>query len=149
MIRKITPFGYSISPALPGGLSFDPTTGSISGTPTAVSPATIYTVRAENLAGSSTTTLSIEVNNVSTGITGQGNTGIRVYTNAGKQISVVSQNNDSGLVLATVYNPAGQKLLMQQLSGDRTVIQHHLQAGVYMVEVFCGCERYVQRVVLK
>ena len=36
--------GYSVSPALPIGLSLDTTTGIISGTPTEASPATYYTV---------------------------------------------------------------------------------------------------------
>ena len=35
---------WSIDPTLPGGLSFDTSTGEISGTPTALSPATDYTM---------------------------------------------------------------------------------------------------------
>ena len=38
--------GYIISPALPAGITFDPGTGIISGTPTATSSATDYTVTA-------------------------------------------------------------------------------------------------------
>ncbi len=60
-IRKITATGYTIDKALPAGLSFDPTTGNISGTPLSISPATNYTVTAYNAGGSSTTTVSIEV----------------------------------------------------------------------------------------
>ena len=44
--------GYSISPTLPAGLSFDASTGIISGTPTATSTGT-YTVTATNTGGSS------------------------------------------------------------------------------------------------
>jgi len=149
MIRKITPFGYSISPALPEGLSFDATTGSISGTPTAVSSATTYTIRAENIAGSSTTTISIEVKNIATDVSGLSNTGIRVYTNAVKQISVVCQDITSGSGKATIYNAMGQKLITQQLPETKTIIQHHLKSGVYLVEVETGSERSVQIVVLK
>lgn len=58
-VRKITFAAYSISPALPSGLTFDSATGTISGTPTAPSPATIYTITAANGAGSGSTTLSI------------------------------------------------------------------------------------------
>ena len=62
------PFSYSISPALPAGLSFNTLTGVISGTPTAESPLTIYTITGTNPAGSITTTVSIRV--VFTAITG-------------------------------------------------------------------------------
>jgi sugar lactone lactonase YvrE len=62
LIRKISITGYTISPALPAGLTFDATTGIISGTPTASSPATTYTITAYNLAGSSSATVTIGVN---------------------------------------------------------------------------------------
>ena len=55
---------WSITPTLPAGLSFDPSTGNISGTPTAVSPSTSYTVTATNQGGSDTATVTIQVNDV-------------------------------------------------------------------------------------
>ncbi|MDB4921260.1 MBG domain-containing protein [Mucilaginibacter sp.] len=61
MIRKIGPTGYSISPALPSGLTINPITGIISGTPTAVHAATNYTITAYNSGGTSITTLNIKV----------------------------------------------------------------------------------------
>ncbi len=61
LIRKIVPGGYTISPALPAGLVFDGTTGTISGTPTALSPAVIYTITAHNTGGMNTATVSINV----------------------------------------------------------------------------------------
>ncbi|WP_162499751.1 NHL domain-containing protein [Mucilaginibacter terrigena] len=60
-IRKLSLTGYTIDKTLPAGLSFDSKTGIISGTPTAISPATIYTITAYNAGGSSTTTVSIKV----------------------------------------------------------------------------------------
>ena len=56
--------GYFVSPELPAGLTIDPTSGAISGTPapTATTPATNYTVTAFNTAGSGTATLNIAVN---------------------------------------------------------------------------------------
>jgi len=53
---------YAIVPALPAGLSVDPTTGIISGTPTATQLATNHTVTASNAAGSTTATVNITVN---------------------------------------------------------------------------------------
>ena len=54
--------GYSVSPALPAGLSLNIATGEISGTPTALSTNTTYTITASNSGGSSTTTITIVVN---------------------------------------------------------------------------------------
>lgn len=52
---------YSISPSLPAGLSLNGSTGVISGTPTAASNATSYTVTATNTGGSTTASLVIGV----------------------------------------------------------------------------------------
>jgi hypothetical protein len=52
---------YSVSPALPLGLSLDESSGVISGTPTAVSALDTYTVTAANGTGSTTATVMIEV----------------------------------------------------------------------------------------
>lgn len=56
---------YTISPALPTGLSFNTNTGVISGTPTAASAATTYTITAigTNASQTSATTTSIQVTN--------------------------------------------------------------------------------------
>ncbi|WP_172829291.1 NHL domain-containing protein [Mucilaginibacter mallensis] len=60
-IRKIIITGYTIDKTLPPGLTFDPTTGIISGTPTAISSSTNYTVTAYNTSGSSSTIVDITV----------------------------------------------------------------------------------------
>ena len=52
---------YTISPALPAGLSLNTSTGAVSGTPTSVTPQITYTVTATNSAGSTTATLTITV----------------------------------------------------------------------------------------
>jgi hypothetical protein len=54
-------YGYSISPALPAGLDINLNTGEISGTPTAISANTTYTITARNSGGVNTTTITIEV----------------------------------------------------------------------------------------
>ena len=50
---------YTVTPALPAGLSLNRVTGAISGTPTAVAAQATYTVTASNSAGSTTEMLSI------------------------------------------------------------------------------------------
>ena len=53
----------SINPALPAGLNFNTTDGTISGTPTALSGNNSYTVNIVNAAGSGSTTIQITVGN--------------------------------------------------------------------------------------
>ena len=55
---------YSISPSLPAGLTFNTTTGAITGTPTELVVPDNYLVTATNETGSITTTISIEVTNL-------------------------------------------------------------------------------------
>jgi len=55
---------YSVSPALPTGLSLSTTTGVITGTPTAVAATATYTVTATNTGGNATKALTISVNDV-------------------------------------------------------------------------------------
>jgi hypothetical protein len=56
-----TATGYTVSPALPAGLSLNSATGTLSGTPTVVAPQASYTVTASNSAGSATATIQIVV----------------------------------------------------------------------------------------
>ena len=56
---------YTVAPALPAGLSLDATTGAISGTPTAASPRTIYTVTASSGATTATAYATITVGDYS------------------------------------------------------------------------------------
>jgi hypothetical protein len=57
-----TPTSYSISPALPIGLSLNTTTGVISGTPSVAAASANYTVTATNAGGSTTGTVTVVVN---------------------------------------------------------------------------------------
>ncbi|GGH15913.1 hypothetical protein GCM10007352_24990 [Mucilaginibacter phyllosphaerae] len=61
-VQKYTGSYYSISPALPAGLTLNPVTGIITGTPTAATTATSYTVTGTNANGSGTAIINITVN---------------------------------------------------------------------------------------
>ena len=52
---------YSVSPALPSGLSINASSGVISGTPTTISASASYTVTASNSGGSTTAAVTVEV----------------------------------------------------------------------------------------
>lgn len=60
---------YSVSPALPAGLSLDTVSGVISGTPTAIASVASFIVTATNSVGSTTTSLSITVNDMAPSFT--------------------------------------------------------------------------------
>lgn len=53
---------FGVAPALPAGLMLDATTGAISGTPSAFSLSTVYTVTATNSSGSATAQITLAVN---------------------------------------------------------------------------------------
>ena len=55
---------YTITPALPVGLTFNTATGEISGTPLVVSPASNYTIKAINSGGEASFTLNLTVNDI-------------------------------------------------------------------------------------
>lgn len=59
-----TPTSFAVTPSLPAGLSLNSTTGGITGTPTAVTPAASYSVTATNADGSISTTLELAVTHV-------------------------------------------------------------------------------------
>jgi hypothetical protein len=55
---------WSVSPALPAGLSISSSSGAVTGTPSAVTAEDTYTVTASNSGGSDTTVLTLTVNDV-------------------------------------------------------------------------------------
>ena len=66
---------YSVSPALPTGLSLNTSTGAITGTPTVVTSSASYTVTATNTGGSTTRGITITVAGVPTKLSYSGSTG--------------------------------------------------------------------------
>jgi gliding motility-associated-like protein len=63
-IKQVIATGYTIDKALPAGLTFDPRTGIVSGTPAVLWPRTDYTITAYNAGGSDKFILSIEVDDI-------------------------------------------------------------------------------------
>jgi|GEM_PF-1341783 len=58
-----TPYGFAVNPPLPAGLALSPTTGVITGTPTAATASAVYTVTGSDAAGAQVTqALTLTVN---------------------------------------------------------------------------------------
>ena len=98
-----TPTNYNITPALPAGLSIDNVTGIISGSPTAVSAATTYTVTASNSCGFATGTVNIQ-------------------TSAGANLYTISPNGNSA------YCAGGSGVLIT-LPGSQNGVSYQLYRG--------------------
>ncbi len=85
---------FAIGPALPAGLVFDTYFGTISGTPTAVSPVTTYTISGDNDGGTSTTTVTISCVNPAAPIISY-SPSTNIYT-VGTAISTLTPSNTGG-----------------------------------------------------
>src|SRR5262245_33426907 len=87
---------YSVSPALPAGLSLDSSTGRISGTPSVPSGATSHLITATNGGGSATFSLTIAVNDpqsdftVGGTVTGLSGAGLVLRNNNGDDLEVAA-----------------------------------------------------------
>jgi hypothetical protein len=113
---------YSISPTLPAGLSFSSTTGAITGTPTAISGATTYTVTVTDAnSATATATFSLTVNGAVTAaqtigattlsqnhaatsftpIIGSGGTGTLIYSVSPTLPAGLSLNSATGTITGT------------------------------------------------
>lgn len=156
-IRRITLAGYSISPALPSGLSFDNQTGIITGTPDTSSPATDYSIKAYNGAGreAAGTTLNISVNNpFSAETTALGIRAATVNPDNTKSWSIyanpVTEGNDLTIILphdqtgtsrqeVSIYDIAGRQIYKQALqpAGNKLTVSLPVRPvpGVYIVVV--------------
>jgi gliding motility-associated-like protein len=96
--------GFSISPALPTGVSLNTNTGVISGTPTELLAQTIFTITASNTGGSTSGTFTLTVNDVApSGLTYS--TGTVIAT---KGITVINSTPSAtgGAVVSYSISPA-------------------------------------------
>ena len=73
---------YAISPAAPAVITFNTSTGLLSGTPTSTQSATTYTITATNVTGSATATFTLTVSSSTPSFTFSSNTETKVVTTA-------------------------------------------------------------------
>src|ERR1700733_1645570 len=93
-IVEKSPANYSISIPLPPGMSFNESTGQISGTPTVTSPTTTYTIAGHNASGTGYTTVTLTVDPTSP-------------TGTGATVCGSGSGSVSATLTATAGSPAG------------------------------------------
>jgi len=103
-----TPTSYSVSPALPGGLSLNTSTGVVTGTPSAPSSTIVppppitatYMVAASNSSGSTTTPLTITLYNAPQAVPNMGQS-ITPLSTTGSSFQFL----DTGMVVTDTFDP--------------------------------------------
>ncbi len=93
---------YGVAPSLPAGLSLHPTTGVLSGTPTAVTSTATYIVTASNASGSTTCGLSLAVKDVPPSI--GYSSGAYTFV-VGTAIAPLTPSHSGGAVVAWEVSP--------------------------------------------
>jgi gliding motility-associated-like protein len=117
---------FSISGALPAGLSFNLVTGEISGTPTGIQVAPVeYIITATNIAGSTTTTFILTINDVPPVIAYSPS---NVVATKGTAIAVANPVSTGGAVVSysiapTLPSGMNFNTTSGQISGAPTVLQ--------------------------
>ena len=135
-IRKINTYGFSISPALPTGLSFDTATGTISGTPIIDSPATNYTVTATNINGVSSFVVNIRVD-AQLGLPNFNASNLQIYPNPVKDILNISASENIAEII--ISNLLGQKIISNtNLSSKEKIDVSNFVNGYYLVQTTIG-----------
>jgi Tol biopolymer transport system component len=94
----------SISPELPTGLTFDPTTGTISGTPTTITPSAGYTVSGTNSYGSNFVVLQLAIVDFPPTLTYLGPNPVSAYT-VGTAITPITPTLGGGATLSCNSSP--------------------------------------------
>ncbi|MFV8356330.1 T9SS type A sorting domain-containing protein [Flavobacterium sp. XS1P32] len=132
-IRKITLTGYEILPNLPAGLSFDSTTGIISGTPTGTSPATNYVITAHTMGGTTNSTVNISVGTLSTSSFVVKNN-LKIYPNPTTNNVTIELNNLNNANLQ-VSDINGRILLNQKLDNTTVIDVSGFPSATYLFKV--------------
>lgn len=132
-IRKIKFYGYTVSPALPTGLSLNPDTGEINGTATVVSPSTDYTVTASNSNGEGTFVINITIT-AALGLPNPNTNNVRIYPNPITDTLTVSASEIISEI--KIINLLGQTVLTKSNLASQGVIPvSYLEKGSYIVNV--------------
>tara|TARA_R110000868_G_scaffold226115_11_gene478645 strand:- start:6553 stop:10059 length:3507 start_codon:yes stop_codon:yes gene_type:complete len=111
---------YSISPALPAGLTLDTTTGRLYGTPTVFAAPTNYVITATNSAGSTSKTINISAYNQPAGLK---------YNLQAR--SIITMSSASALGVGGSFTTATGVGVVKQLSGN--VAEVEVTSGYFVL----------------
>ncbi|MBS1533560.1 MAG: T9SS type A sorting domain-containing protein [Bacteroidetes bacterium] len=141
-IFKIALTGYSITPNLPAGLSFDATTGVISGNPLVDSPATTYTISAYNNSGQSTATIVISTSTLGTSTPQLKK--LTLYPNPTTSVLHFEQPDNEIFKKIVLTDLAGKKVIEEDGNADQMNVEQ-LAPGCYIVKVMSQDNVYVNK----
>jgi len=133
---------YAISPALPAGLSLNASTGEISGTPTATSPATTYTITATNgtgapntIACTATQTYTFEIGSA-LAISELLSSAIQVYPNPfNSYVEMNTQDSNIQIQSVEILNTQGQIVANIKEIANKSISTSLLPAGMYLLKI--------------
>lgn len=121
---------YSISPALPSGLTLDTATGIISGTPAVTLPVSSYSITACNNSVCVTSTLVLSI--ATLGTAEFTNTSLKLYPNPTHSIINIQTSNSVVLDKISITDLTG-KTVMEQTQNTNQVSVEKLASGVYIL----------------
>jgi hypothetical protein len=131
---------YSISPALPAGLSLNASTGEISGTPTVTSPLTTYTVTATRASGAPGTIACTATQNytfeigAALAINEMISKNIQVYPNpSNNYITLSTQDRNIQIQSVEILNTQGQAVIRETDASSLNISA--LPVGMYLLRI--------------
>jgi hypothetical protein len=139
-----TVLSYEISPSLPSGLSFNTSTGIISGTPTAISPPSTYTVTANTSGGSSSFGVVITVNSLEIkDVEDEKNLLILPNPNNGSFLIMSEKSLSGGIVLIEVFNAIGILIYSESIpeyrdKWNKAITLPSKSSGMYILKLSGG-----------
>ena len=116
---------------MPDGLSFDTATGSISGTPTAISAIAVYTVTAFNSGGNVAFEFSIAIEELLSTNQNQFNN-IGIYPNP--CVDIINVNGNFENATYRIYSVDG-KFIQKDIMSNREIKIEHVPSGLYFLVI--------------
>ncbi|MDD3321858.1 MAG: T9SS type A sorting domain-containing protein [Paludibacter sp.] len=113
---------------------------------TNISDGTPYTFTSDSITTESRFSIIFKSISGTTALNSEMEDNIVIYKNADNHISVKTNNNIEGNI--NVYNSLGQKVIDKPMTGNLTIIENPLKAGIYIVTVKNSVKTSAKQVVI-